>query len=106
MPMTPIRASDTPIPAKFCAKPLRAASRLPRSAAEPDPHVDAMHVGQRRLTRIGMPPQVPLAPGHLTAEGNDLRLAVELFPPLLIPPALHPFFGFQCRHEVSGLCAP
>ena len=49
---------------------------------------------------------VPLPPSNLTSEGNDLRVAVELFPELLMPPALHPFFGFECRQGCPPLHFP
>jgi hypothetical protein len=99
MPETPIGAGRAPIPTESRAEPLRAAARLPRSAAEPDPHVDAVHVGQGRLTRIGVPGSVPLAPVHFTPEGDDFRSAVPLLPPTLPPPALHPFQRFDRRHR-------
>jgi hypothetical protein len=41
-----------------------------------------------------MPLAVALAPRNLTAQGDDFRVAVELFPPALTTPALHAFETF------------
>jgi hypothetical protein len=98
MPDTPIRAGRSPIPAHPFPQPLRAAARLPRAAAQPDPHVDAMHPQHLRPTGKGMSQTVPRAPSDLAPEGNDLRISHEPLPPLLIPPALRSFFTFERRH--------
>ena len=99
MPDTAIGTGRSPIPAQPRAKPLRAAARLPGSAAKPDPHVAAVHIGQGRLTRVAVPGSVPLPPVHLTSEGDDFRRAVPLLPPTLSPPPLHAFQRFDCRHR-------
>jgi hypothetical protein len=45
-----------------------------------------------------MPLAVPLAPGDLTAQGDDVRLAVELFPPALTTPPFTLLLRFECCH--------
>jgi hypothetical protein len=47
-----------------------------------------------------MPLLILLARGDVTPQGDDLRIAIERLPPPLMPPALHPFLRFECRHSV------
>jgi hypothetical protein len=44
-----------------------------------------------------MPLTVLLAPGDLMAQGDDLWLTVQLLPPPLMLPTLHPFLAFDRR---------
>jgi hypothetical protein len=38
------------------------------------------------------------ASGNLTADGDDLRVSVQPFPPPLMPPPFTSFEAFSCRH--------
>ena len=59
------------------------------------------HQGRKALVRVLL--EMPLTRGDVAAEGDDLRISVELFSIALGTPAFHPIFRFPGGHQVSAL---
>ena len=64
-------------------------------------HTD--HAYQAWQARVWVACLVPLTHGDVTAEGDDLRISVELLPIALGTPAFHSFLRFPRGHQVSAL---
>jgi hypothetical protein len=62
-----------------------------------------VQAGMLPAKRVTLP--ILLARGDRPPKGNHLRIAVQLFPPALTPPALHAFFALDRCHGCppSGL---
>src|SRR5262245_29560454 len=68
---------------------------------QPQQHPQAWMLPAERVTLL-----ISLALGNFAPEGNHLRIAVQLFPPALVPPALHAFFALFCRHRCPPRVIP
>jgi|SRR5882724_2713589 len=100
MPVTPIRALGSPIPAIAGPEPLGAATCAWRSPALLRSYHTAMPVEQdQRPAGEGMALLIPPAGGELSSQSLNGGVRLELLPPALVTTALHPFFTLFRRHQ-------